>query len=97
MLISTLFTAFPSAPVSMTMTGMGTMDSQMNHHSSQKTDGDHSAMPCCDVMGASCVSPGFITTQFDEIALSGENKRAANSNLIVHFIIIQNTTPPPSW
>lgn len=95
-LISAFFTTFLSAPVSMPMMGMITMDSQMNNHrSSQKTDDNDSTMRCCEVIGVTCVSPALITPQFGGIALSGENKRVINSNPAVHFIVIQNTTPPP--
>ena len=80
----------------MPMLEMGAMDSQMNHYPSQKTDGDHSAMSCCDVITVSCVSLAFITPQCDDIALSGGNNQVVNSNLAFHFIIIQNTTPPPN-
>lgn len=94
-LISTFFTAFLFVPISMPILEMGAMDSQMNHHSSHNTGDNHSAMPCCDMIGASCVLTTFITSQFSGIAVCGENKRVASSNLAIHFIIIQNTTPPP--
>lgn len=95
LLISVLFASLSSAPVSMPVVGMGAMDSQMNHHPSQKTDDNDSTMRCCEVIGVTCVSPALITPQFGGIALSGENKRVINSNPAVHFIVIQNTTSPP--
>lgn len=95
LLISTLFTAFLSAPISMPVMRMITMDSQMNRQASQNTGDNHFTMPCCDMISASCVSLALIIHQFDDIALSGENKRIINSNLAIHFTVIQNTTPPP--
>ena len=95
LLISILFTAFLSTPMSMTAMEMGAMHSQMNSHSKHNTEDNHSTMPCCDMIGTSCMSLAFITPQFDSIALSGGNNQVVNSNLAIHFIIIQNTTPPP--
>lgn len=95
LLISILFTAFLSAPMSMPTMDMGAIDSQMNHQASQKASNNHSIMRCCEMISVTCVPLVLISSQFDEIVLHGENERVINSILALHFTVIQNTTPPP--
>ena len=90
-----LLTFLFAVPMPMSMVEVGEMDAHHSAHSSSQNQNSHSTMPCCDVIGSPCLFGTFITSEITAFFTFAKNQKIQNSNLIVKFIIVQNTSPPP--